>query len=301
MTAGALPVQAIGLGKRFGRNVALRAFDFELRRGTACALVGRNGAGKSTFLRLLLGHLRPTEGSIRVLGTDPARDAQSLKLRTGIVLDRVEAFGWLEAGEILRLASRLHPAWSEPECRRLVARFELPLQVRVKDLSRGQAAQLAFAVALAPLPELLVLDEPTSGLDPVVRHAFVDEVRRAVETRGAAVLFTTHVMSDVDGAADDVVVLERGGVLARGAPGALGERFSRVSLVFDAPPLADVEVPGARCVQRGVREIVATFDGPAPELSELARSVGARDARVVPLGFDEVFLELQRDAGQVAR
>lgn len=296
MTHEALAIDSTGLVRRFGRKTVLQGIDLALPRGAACAIVGRNGAGKSTLLRLVLGLLRPTAGRVRVLGLDPLHRGLELKRRTGTVMDRSEAFGWLSAREVLRLASGLHPAWSADECRRLLDRFELPLDTLARDLSRGQAAQLAFAIALAPRPELLVLDEPTSGLDPVARHLLLDEVRRAVETRGTSVLFTTHVMSDVEGAADDVVVLHEGGVLARGAPAVLGERYSRVSLVFEQPPPAHVVVPGARAQHRGVREIVATFAGPAPPPGDLARATGARDARLVPVSFDDVFLELQRDA-----
>ena len=286
-------VQFRALTRRFGRNVAVREMDLAIPPGGVIALVGRNGAGKTTAVKMLLGLLRPTSGDVKVLGLDPIRDRLQLRLRSGYVPDKTSLYPWMKVTDVLELASALHPRWESSYAARLVDILGLPVDRKVKALSRGELAQLSFVIAAAPKPELLVLDEPTSGLDPIVRHALLEALRDLASDRSRTILFSTHVMPDVDGVAERAIIVDGGRILAEGSVDALKARHVKASILFDEPPDGARSVPGARRVTRGLREWIAIFDSSQrPDTEAIARELGAKDVRFVPLTFDEVFLEM---------
>ena len=164
-------VELIGVTKRY-RNAAAALDDVTLTipRGSTLGLVGQNGAGKTTAIRILMGTLAPTAGTVRVLGIDVASDAPAMRRRVGYVPERHDAYGWMTVAQVIRFARPFYPTWDDDFARGLLEQFALDARARIKTLSKGQRARAGLVVALAYRPRLLVLDEPSSGLDPIVRR-----------------------------------------------------------------------------------------------------------------------------------
>jgi len=292
--ADAPVVATRSLARRFGRKQALAPLDLDVAAGCVTAMVGPNGAGKTTLVRLLFGLAEPTSGRAEVLGLHPLRDRVELRRRASLVPDEPSLPRQSRVRDVLAMGAALHSKWDAATCASLVQRFALPLDRLVKQLSRGELGKLSFLVGAASRPELLVLDEPTSGLDPLVRHDLM-QVLREIAAEGRSVLFSTHVMGDVDGVADRVVVMRDGGVLAHDARDALRARFVKASLLFDGelPPTDALRLPGVRRTMRGLRELVVIVEpSEADAMLAAARTAGATDTRLASLSFDEVFVEL---------
>jgi ABC-2 type transport system ATP-binding protein len=218
-------IQARDLTRVFGRaSKATRAVDcasFEVPQGTVFGLLGPNGAGKSTLLKLLVGHLRPTSGSAEILGQPVGPNAPALWQRMGYVPQARYLPAWMTAAECLRFARALRPRWDEAKVSRLIARFEVPLDVKIHNLSRGNYVRLLIVLALAHNPELIVLDEPTSGLDPVARHELLTLLVEEIGEHGHTIVLSSHLVEDIERMADSVAILERGRIVASGTVDAL--------------------------------------------------------------------------------
>src|SRR5690606_5180415 len=187
---------------------------FTIPRGAVVGLVGPNGAGKTTVIRSLLGLFTPDAGEIEVLG-HPAGASAALS-KTGIVLDQPTAAGDWRALSLGRRLSPFYPDWDEQEFTELLERFGVPQDQRIDELSRGQKVKLSLASALAQRPELLILDEPSSGLDPRSRRQIGDVIRQFMVDPQHAVLFSTHITTDLDDLADHLIVLVGGRIAHRG-------------------------------------------------------------------------------------
>lgn len=200
--------------KSFG-DFAIQDLTFSLPRGTICGLVGENGAGKSTTIRLLMGALEADSGSISVLGTDPASSAfRDTKEDIGVVLDDTFFHGSLDAALIGKLMEKTYKNWDQAAYEDFLDRFALPAKKRFKDYSRGMRMKLGIAVALSHHPRLLVLDEPTAGLDPIIRDEVIEIFRAfALESEDHAVLISSHILSDLEKLCDTIAFLHQGKLL----------------------------------------------------------------------------------------
>ena len=202
-------IESCGLAKRYGRTWALRDCSLTIPAGHVVALVGPNGAGKTTLLNMAAGLLRPTAGQIRVLGGErPGSDAA--RPRIGFVAQDAPLYGHLPARDMLRLAATLNLTWDNVRALARLADLGIPLDRKVRQLSGGQRAQLALTIALAKRPEVLILDEPLATLDPLARHDFMGSLMAAVAEDGLSVVFSSHVVSELERIADYLVVLNSG-------------------------------------------------------------------------------------------
>ena len=208
-------VEAAGLAKRYRRTWALRPCTLAIPAGHVVALVGPNGAGKTTLLNLAVGLTAPTAGSVTVLG---GLQAGSPAARSSIAFVAQDAplYKNLSVADMLHLARNLNPWWDESRATGRLAELDIPLRRRVGKLSGGQQAQLALTLALARLPELIILDEPLARLDPLARHDFMASLMAAVAEDGLSVLFSSHVVAELERVADYLIVLGRGQVQMAG-------------------------------------------------------------------------------------
>jgi ABC-2 type transport system ATP-binding protein len=195
-----------------------------LPRGSVVGLVGPNGAGKTTTIRSLLGLVLPDGGAVEILGR-PAGDPAALA-RTGVVLDQPTAAPEWRVDSLGRRIGSFYPGWEESRFRDLLDRLHVPQTQRVSELSRGQGVKLSLAMALAQHPEVLILDEPSSGLDPASRRQIGDLIREFMLDENRAVLFSTHITTDLDSLADELVVLVDGRVAYHGALPDVAEEFA---------------------------------------------------------------------------
>jgi ABC-2 type transport system ATP-binding protein len=202
-----------GLIRRFGSKTALSSVDFTVPRGVVYGLVGVNGAGKTTLIKHILGLLRAQSGSVRVFGLDPVADPVGVLSQIGYLSEEPDLPGWMRVGEFLRYIQAFHPSWDEALSLELQEAFRLDHTAKVGDLSKGQRARTGLVAALAHRPALLLLDEPSSGLDPVVRRDILEAVMRTVAEEGRTVLFSSHLLDEVERVADCVTMISHGRIV----------------------------------------------------------------------------------------
>jgi ABC-2 type transport system ATP-binding protein len=205
-TDQAAALETTGLGKRYRHTWALRDCSLALPRGRIAALVGPNGAGKTTLLHLAVGLLRPTTGTVRVLGSTPG-ERPGLQARIGFVAQDAPLYGDFTGAELLRLGAELNRRFDLPLARDRLGRLDVPLDRRVDRLSGGQRAQVALAMALAKRPELLLLDEPVASLDPLARREFLQALMGSAAEQGLTVLLSSHLLADLERVCDYLIVL----------------------------------------------------------------------------------------------
>lgn len=293
VSASSPAIAVRGLSKRYRRTAVLKDLSFSVPRGCICGFLGANGAGKTTTLRVLMGLLPADSGCVRVLGLDPAKAAFELRQRIGYVPDVSHVYQWMSVKEAFRFVAGVYRAWDAVQWREMCELLALPMDRLVKQLSRGELAKLNLIIAMSHRPELLIMDEPTTGLDPLVRDEFLDAVLQLSHARGTTVLFSTHILADVDRTADRLVVMNDGRAIAEDSMEALRSRYSKASFLFQSPPPLDLELPGALRVRKGIREWVAVFAAmDAAGLHAIARRVGAQDVLTQPMSVEDVFLEI---------
>ncbi len=260
-----------GVSHWFGATPALRECAFAVPAGAVVALVGRNGAGKSTLLRAVAGILRPDRGTVTAFG----RPVAEVVSRIGYVGQQAPLYPMLTVAQTLRLGARLNPGWDTPYARETAGPLRPP--AKVGSLSAGQRTRLALAMALGKRPDLLVLDEPLAGLDPVARTETAGTLMAAVAERGTTVLMSSHVVADVEGVCDRVVVLAEGRVrLAAEVEPALAEHRILVGATHQIGALDGLEVVELRrddgeftALVRNTALAVPGFLRQAPNLEEL--------------------------------
>jgi ABC-type multidrug transport system ATPase subunit len=201
------------LTRRFGATTALDSVTLSLPRGAVYGLVGANGAGKTTLIRHLLGLLRAESGSVRVFGLDPVADPVGVLSRIGYLSEENDLPGWMRVDELLRYTRAFYPAWDDGYADELRQSFALEPGALIKHLSKGQRARAGLLIALAYRPELLVLDEPSSGLDPIVRRDILGAIIRTIAHEGRTVLFSSHLLEEVEQVADHVTMIHHGRIV----------------------------------------------------------------------------------------
>jgi len=201
------------LTRRFGAKTALDSVSVSMPRGAVYGLVGANGAGKTTLIKHILGLLRAESGSVRVFGLDPVADPVGVLSRIGYLSEENDLPGWMRVNELIRYSRAFYPAWDDEYAEELRQSFALDPAAKIKTLSKGQKARMGLLIALAYRPDLLVLDEPSSGLDPIVRRDILGAIIRTIAHEGRTVLFSSHLLEEVEQVADHVTMINRGQIV----------------------------------------------------------------------------------------
>ena len=271
---------------QYGRKSALRNLTLKLPRGGIHALVGANGAGKSSLFRVLLGFERQSSGSARVLGHDSGALTPAMRGQIGFVNEEHTLPAWLRVDEVAAMQRRQYTQWNEERYQSVLNNFNVLPEQKIAELSRGERAGVNLAMALAQSPQLLVLDEPTLGLDVVAKRAFLEALSQTSFDDGSTVIYCSHHMEEVERLADNLVILERGALRHQSTP---YEFCGRVTLwvaefPFKDPPLA--ALPGVLETRRidGLTHLMV-FDQDA-SFGERLTGLGARSARSMPVGLD---------------
>ena len=223
------------LTRRFGTRAALDSVSLALPRGAVYGLVGANGAGKTTLIKHILGLLRAQSGTVRVFGLDPVAEPVAVLSRIGYLSEENDLPGWMRVAELIRYSRAFYPAWDDAYAEELREAFGLDPAAKIKTLSKGQKARAGILIALAYRPELLVLDEPSSGLDPIVRRDILGAIMRTIANEGRTVLFSSHLLDEVEQVADHVTMINRGRVV-------LSAPLADIRQSNDGASLADVFV-----------------------------------------------------------
>jgi len=213
VTSSEAVIAVSALTRRFGAKTALDSVSLAVSRGLVHGLVGANGAGKTTLIRHILGLLRAESGSVRVFGRDPVADPVGVLSRIGYLSEENDLPGWMRVEELIHYSRAFYPSWDDAYAEELRTTFALDPSAKIKQLSKGQKARAGLLVALAYRPELLVLDEPSSGLDPIVRRDILGAIIRTIADEGRTVLFSSHLLEEVEQVADHVTMISGGRIV----------------------------------------------------------------------------------------
>jgi ABC-2 type transport system ATP-binding protein len=234
----------------YGRKKALSQLTLRIPRGRIHAIVGANGAGKSSLFRILLGVLSPNAGRASILGHDCTRLTEHERARIGFVNEEHSLPAWLRVEELVAMQRRLYPKWDEKRYRNIVDHFHVLPDQRIAGLSRGERAGVNLAMALAQNPELLILDEPTLGLDVVAKRAFLEAVLSSVDELDTTIIYCSHQMDEIERLADNLIILERGELKHMSPPDEFCDRVTLWVAEFAFVPPDARSLPGVLQVQR---------------------------------------------------
>jgi len=285
-----------GIRRSYKRGVdVLDGVSFSVEPAQVVGLLGKNGAGKTTLIRIAMGMIEAQGGTVRVLGMDPRKDAVEVKRRVGYVSEDQILPSFLKVRDVIDLHRGLYPDWDAELAKSLAGQFELPADVQIKTLSKGQARRVALLCAVAHRPELLLLDEPASGLDPAARREFLETSIRLLNESGTAILFSSHYMTDVERMAERVVMLHDGKILVDDGLDELREGFS-LALIPHTEGLTRESLLGLdHCV--GVRERPDGMHAilrlqPAEARGAIENGLAVRGARCQSIVLEDMFIEL---------
>ena len=280
--------------------MALRGVTLALPEGSVCGLVGRNGAGKTTLLRMIPALLHPTEGAVRVFGLDPWESQEEVKKDIGYLSENETLPNAVRIKDMTDLCASIYPTWDRAMADDLIGRFALDPRRTMGALSKGQKRQVGLLCAVCHKPRLLVLDEPAGGLDPVARREFLEVVVGLLADAGSTVIFSSHILSDLDRIARRLVILHQGLILLDRPVDDLKENICRVEVIGGFPPGA-AKALGARkdcfnLVEKDGALRVTLQCAPSEATEFLKRALpDAPDIRAdnaVALGLEDIFIEL---------
>jgi len=283
-------IELAGVGRRFGAKAALNNVSLRVPRGVVFGLVGVNGAGKTTLIKHVLGLLRAQAGAVRVFDRDPATDPAAVLVRIGYLSEEPDLPGWMRVGELFRYTRAFYPNWDTAFADELCASFALDRTTKVKHLSKGQRARAGLVLALAHRPELLVLDEPSSGLDPIVRRDILGAIIRTIADEGRTVLFSSHLLHEVERVADRVALIDRGQIAFSGSLEQIKGTHHRLTLRFPQVQRQPPALAGALSWEGSGVEWAAVCSGRLPELEEAVAACGAEVVAQRALSLDEIFV-----------
>jgi ABC-2 type transport system ATP-binding protein len=283
-------VEIRGLTRRFGNKAALDNLSLTVPRGVVFGLVGGNGAGKTTLIKHVLGLLKAPGGCVRVFGMDPVAEPVAVLGRIGYLSELRDLPLWIRVGELLRYMRGFYPKWDDAYAEDLRAQFQLDPRAKVKNLSRGECAKAGLLVALAHRPELLVLDEPSSGLDPLVRRNILEAIVRTVAEQGRTVLFSSHLLDEVERVSDHLAMLVNGRLVMSGTLDAIQESHHRLTVRFAAPQSVPPSLPGALSIAGAGCEWTVVCNGALGQLRTAVEGLGGKIVEEAMPSLDEIFV-----------
>jgi ABC-2 type transport system ATP-binding protein len=284
-------IEVQGVVKYFGGRCVLDGIDLAIPMGCIYGLLGRNGVGKTTLIRMLMGLEPATRGHLSVLGTDSTSLPPAVKGRIGYVAEGHHLIQDYRVGRLVALCKALALKWDQGFFDQMTDAFRLPMERKVRDLSTGMRAQLNLALSLAVDPELLILDDPTLGLDTVARRQFLELAIDLIQRQGRTILFSSHMLGDVERIADRIGILLAGRLAVDCSLEELRHRIRKIRLVFADPVPPDVcltEVISRRIEGREVTLTVANWNDQKQAMIEALRPTHCSEIR---MGLEDLFLE----------
>ncbi|HWE71509.1 MAG TPA: ABC transporter ATP-binding protein [Acidimicrobiales bacterium] len=294
-------LDAVRLGKQYGRRWALSDCTLQIPTGRVVGLVGPNGAGKTTLLHLAVGLLQPTSGTIAVLGGQPAENPAQLG-KVGFVAQDTPTYSSLTVADHLHLGAWLNPGWDRHRAERRIHQLGLDPKQKAGKLSGGQRAQLALTLALAKRPDLLILDEPVASLDPLARREFLQHLMEAVAEHGLSVVLSSHLVADLERVCDYLIVLVASRVqLAGDVEELLASHFRLTGPRRDPQSLpADQHVIESSHTDRQSTLLIHT-DGPILDPAWTVEPVGMEDLVLAYMGQADGAETMRRNGLGVVR
>ncbi|MBN9657485.1 MAG: ABC transporter ATP-binding protein [Acidobacteria bacterium] len=292
------PLRTEELTKRFRAVEALSQVTLEVPEGAVFALVGSNGAGKTTLLKTLLNIEQPTSGRAEVLGVDSRAMGAGQLAQIGYISENQRWPGWMKTGYFLSYCRDFYPTWRDEELAELVRLYQLPLDRKLSELSRGMRLKAVLASALAHRPRLIVLDEPFSGLDVLVREQLIESILE--RTPESTVLLASHDLPEIESFASHVAYLNEGRLEFAEEMGSLTERFREVEVTLEEPAVLPGDLPRSWLNPEQSAVVVrftdCRFDGQQTMLEVQRRLRGVRDVTARAMSLRAIGVALAKSA-----
>lgn len=285
-----------GLTKWYGSKCVVNSLSLRVPEGCVYGFLGRNGAGKSTTIKMLTGMAHPDDGTASLLGHDVAAMPPELRQRIAYLAEGHPLYSWMTIDGLMRFTRPFYPAWNQDLFDQILDHFQLDRKKKIRHLSKGQHAQVSLALGIAPDPELLILDDPTLGLDTVVRRDFLESLIQIIQKKGRTIFLSSHVLGDVERVADRIGVMVDGVLRVDCPTDEFKQSIRRVVLSFDTSPPAFTGCAGlvaAHVEERRLELVIVGFGESHRELLA-ALTPSPRSIDVVELNLEDAFIEYTR-------
>ena len=282
------------LTKYYDRRAVVDGLELRIPQGTVYGLLGRNGSGKSTAIKMLLGMVHPDRGRIEILGEEAGRLRPQTRARIAYLAEGNPLYRWMTVGEAVRFARACSPTWNDVLAEQILDHFGLARRAKIRRLSNGERAQVSLALAVSTEPELLILDDPTLGLDTVVRRDFLESLIQIIQRRGRTIFFSSHILGDVERVADRIGILVDGVLRVDCPTDHFKDSIRKVVLEFARTPPEFPDCPGLvsrRVVGRKLELVLAGYNDGHRELAE---SLQPASIEVMELNLEDAFIEYTR-------
>ena len=287
-------VEAAQLRKTFGPRNVLQDLTFEVRPGEVIGVLGKNGAGKTTLLELMLGYTTPTSGHVRIFGQEARNLSGDIKRRVGFVPQQDELLNQLTVADQLRVIASFYPRWDHELISRLCVSWGVNPRARIKSMSVGERQKLSILLAFGHKPDLLILDEPVASLDPVARRQFLEELVELSTEGQRAIVFSTHIVSDIERLASRVWILKEGRLCWEGDLESLKDSVSRLHIRWGGSSVPSFEIPGVMNRRTQGTAVTALVRDWSDEIQQAFERQYAVTVTRESLGLEEIFLEMHR-------
>ncbi|MCD4830353.1 MAG: ABC transporter ATP-binding protein [Anaerohalosphaeraceae bacterium] len=286
-------LQTVGLTKYFKDKLAVDHLSLKIEKGSVCGFLGRNGAGKTTAIRMMMGLLGPTEGSAELLGCDCQNLTPKIRQRIGYVTEGHRLFRWMSIGELEKFQKAFFPKqWDEKLFDDMIEYFDLSKKQKIKSISNGQRAQVSLALTIAPNPELLIMDDPTLGLDAAIRRQFLEGMIQLIMRQGRTILFSSHILADIERVADRIVVVDKGVLKADCTVEEFRNAIKKVVFTFEKDAPAEIDIDGLLRFRTDGNVIETTLINTTDEqIKSWAKGAGAIEYNYLKLSLEDQFID----------
>jgi ABC-2 type transport system ATP-binding protein len=288
------PIKVENVVKYFDGRCVLDGINLNVPQGGIYGLLGRNGTGKTTIIRILLGLDSPTRGRRSLLGVESSMLTPELKGRIGYVAEAHNLIQNYKVGRLIKLCKDLSRKWNDAFFGHLIDTFRLPMQRKVRQLSVGMRAQLNLSLAMAIDPELLILDDPTLGLDTVARRQFLELAVDLLGRDGRTILFSSHILSDVERIADRIGILAGGKLVVDCPLEELKKRVRKLRLIFPQAAPANLHLTEIINQQLDDRELTITVANWSSQKQALVETFKPESCTEIPMSLEDIFIECTR-------
>ncbi len=287
-------VETKNLGKLYWTNWAVKNLNMKIPTGSVYGLLGLNGAGKSTTLRMLMGLIRISLGSAKVLGMNPSREAIFIKENVGYVGDTGYYYDWMRVDDVILFAANYRKKnWNMRLAKSLMNRFDLDGRKKIKELSKGMIAKLSLCLAISFEPAMLILDEPTGGLDPVARREFFEGILAEYQNPQRTILISSHLINEVSGIVDRIGVLHKGNIIKECSSDEFLASVKKARMKMQDEIMKKMPlIPGLFNIRKDNHEIMGTIiDADKEMVIQGINKAGGTDVEIIDLNLEDAFIE----------
>jgi len=282
------------LTKHYGDRCVVNRLNLQVQQGQVYGLLGRNGSGKSTTIKMLMGIVQPDSGEAELLGDSISMIRPAARERIAYIAEGHPLYNWMTIDEAVRFNRSFYSQWNDTLLEQILDHFELSRRQKLRRLSNGQRAQVSLALAVAPEPELLVLDDPTLGLDTVVRRDFLESLIQIIHRKGRTILFSSHILGDVERVADQIGILIDGELRVDCPTDHFRESVKKLVLDFPGPAPEGIECPGLINAWMLGSQLELVLVGYDDAQRQAVEALSPRSIEVVDLNLEEAFIEYTR-------